>query len=154
MRNNEKRMILILIVITILIFVVWRVVTKKDNKKDSEIQENSISEGEFTKVIDEEGTKVNTSEKLKEEKEAYGFKITNISFEEKGGETILTATVTNNTGSNQKAFWGNIVLLNKSEIEIARIPVMITDTLNGETINVKATITESYANAYNFKLEK
>ena len=153
MKSQEKRMLLILVIVSALIItIIWFATRNKENNNVGGTTEN-VEQGEFTKV-EADGTIVNTSEKLKQTKENLGFSITNINFVKKGNETILTARVTNNTGAEQGSFFGKIVLLDKSGKEIGRIPVMISETQNGEAIDVETSITESYANAYDFRLEK
>ena len=153
MKKQEKRMLLILVIVSALIItIIWFATRNKENNNVGGTTEN-VEQGEFTKV-EADGTIVNTSEKLKQTKEDLGFSITNINFVKKGNETILTARVTNNTGAEQGSFFGKIVLLDKSGKEIGRIPVMISETQNGEAIDIETTITESYANAYDFRLEK
>ena len=144
-------MILILLLVSILIVgIVWLVTRPKTNKTNAS---GSVAQGEFTKV-DNEGTIVNTSEKINEDREELGFSITNVKLEEKNGETIISARITNKTESNQESFFGNIVLFDKQGNEIGRIPTMVSETQKGESIDIEASITESYVNAYDFKLEK
>ena len=153
MKKQEKRMLLILVIVSALIItIIWFATRNKENNNVGGTTEN-VEQGEFTRV-EADGTIVNTSEKLKQTKENLGFSITNINFVKKGNETILTARVTNNTGEAQGDFLGQIVLLDKRGNEIGRIPAMITETENGEAIDIETTITESYANAYDFRLEK
>ena len=153
MKKQEKRMLLILVIVSALIItIIWFATRNKENNNVGGTTEN-VEQGEFTKV-EADGTIVNTSEKLKQTKENLGFSITNINFVKKGNETILTARVTNNTGEAQGDFLGQIVLLDKRGNEIGRIPTMITETQNGEAIDIETSITESYANAYDFRLEK
>ena len=153
MKSQEKRMLLILVIVSALIItIIWFATRNKENNNVGGTTEN-VEQGEFTKV-EADGTIVNTSEKLKQTKEDLGFSITNINFVKKGNETILTARVTNNTGAEQGSFFGKIVLLDKSGKEIGRIPVMISETQSGEAIDIETSITESYANAYDFRLEK
>ena len=153
MKKQEKRMLLILVIVSALIItIIWFATRNKENNNVGGTTEN-VEQGEFTKV-EADGTIVNTSEKLKQTKENLGFSITNINFVKRGNETILTARVTNNTGAEQGSFFGKIVLLDKSGKEIGRIPVMISETQNGEAIDIETSITESYANAYDFRLEK
>ena len=154
MKKQEKRMLLILVIVSALIItIIWFATRNKENNNVGGTTTENVEQGEFTKV-EADGTIVNTSEKLKQTKENLGFSITNINFMKKGNETILTARVTNNTGEAQGNFLGQIVLLDKRGNEIGRIPTMITETENGEAIDIETTITESYANAYDFRLEK
>ena len=153
MKKQEKRMLLILVIVSALIItIIWFATRNKENNNVGGTTEN-VEQGEFTRV-EADGTIVNTSEKLKQTKEDLGFSITNINFVKKGNETILTARVTNNTGEAQGDFLGQIVLLDKRGNEIGRIPTMITETQKGEAIDIETSITESYANAYDFRLEK
>ena len=153
MKKQEKRMLLILVIVSALIItIIWFATRNKENNNVGGTTEN-VEQGEFTRV-EADGTIVNTSEKLKQTKENLGFSITNINFVKRGNETILTARVTNNTGEAQGDFLGQIVLLDKSGKEIGKIPVMISETQNGEAIDIETSITESYANAYDFRLEK
>ena len=151
MKKKEKKMILILVLISIVIIAIVFGVTRGKGSKDTTVQ--NADQGELTKV-EADGTIVNTSEKLKEEKDQSGFTITNINFVKKGDETTLSARITNNTGADQGSFFGKIILLDKNGNELGRIPVMVSETKAGEAIDIEASITESYANAYDFKLEK
>lgn len=165
MKSNEKKEILILIVVAAIIIGIVFSVTRgrKDDPKDNNLKINNDenielsqvnpSYGEFTK-IENDGTVVNTSDKLKEDKVEEGFEISNINYTEKDGHTVLEADVTNMTGSSRTAFMAEIVLLDKEGKEQGRIPVAIPEMQIGETIGAQAGINDQYANAYNFKLEK
>ena len=122
---------------------------------DIEIDKTTLKLKENNQAISDIKNQIEINEsKLKQTKENLGFSITNINFVKRGNETILTARVTNNTGTEQGSFFGKIVLLDKSGKEIGIIPVMISETQNGEAIDIETSITESYANAYDFRLEK
>ena len=159
MRNSEKKGLLLLILVAALIIVAMIIFTKPTQKEEqntnstTQPSQTEIRQGEYTKV-EQDGTVVNTSEKLKEDKMEAGFEISNISYSEKNGHTVLVADVTNMTGKDQAGFMADIVLLDKEGKEQGRIPVSITETKSGETIGIQAGITARYANAYDFKLEK
>lgn len=156
MKSSEKRGLLVLIgVVIIVIGIIW-LITNNKKTKNNEVEtpkNGEVSVGEFTET-ENDGTVVNTSEKLKENKEIEGFKITSIRFEEKDGQSTLIANVTNTSGEAKEGFLVDIVLYDKAGNEIGRIPGNIIETIAGETIEMRAGITESYVNAYNFKLEK
>lgn len=65
MKNKEKKMILILIIMALIIIAIIWSITRGKNNKDNELQ--NTNEEEFIRV-ESDGTIVNTSEKLKEEK--------------------------------------------------------------------------------------
>ena len=156
MKSSEKKGILILILVSIVIIAVIYGFTRgsKDNNTNTNSSQSSNTEqSEFTKT-ESDGTVVNTSDKFKENKVESGFEISNINFSEKDGHTSLEADVTNMTGSAQGNFMADIVLLDKEGKEQGRIPVAIPETQIGETVGIQAGINDQYANAYNFTLEK
>ena len=165
MKKSEKRGILILIIVAIAIIAVVFGLTRSSKNNNTNINSNTnkssnielsqvdASRGEFTKT-ESDGTVVNTSDKLKENKVESGFEISNINFSEKDGHTSLEADVTNMTGSTQGNFMADIVLLDKEGKEQGRIPVAIPETQICETVGIQAGINDQYANAYNFRLEK
>lgn len=168
MKKSEKKAILILILVGVLVIAGIYGVTRLLNRENTSKQNNTEntnknetiemsdvdpSRGEFTQ-IESDGTVVNTSEKLKETKNEDGFELSNISYSEKDGHTSLEADVTNMTGSNQGNFMAEIVLIDKEGKEQARIPVAIPEMQIGETVGIQAGINDSYVNAYNFVLEK
>lgn len=160
MKTKEKKMIIILVVVAIIIIAILLILRKpKDDVGEStnnpvaSVDQQNTKVGEFAKV-EQDGTITNTSQKVKESREMEGFKLSNINLKEVSGETILSARITNITDKKQESFFGNIVLLDKANNEIGRIPVKVSETESGETIEIEASITESYVNAYNFRLEK
>jgi len=169
MKKSEKKAILILILVCVLVIAVIWGMTTLSNRNNNNEQENfnevnknetqremsnvDPSRGEFTQT-ESDGTVVNTSEKLKETKVESGFELSNINYSEKDGNTTFEADVTNMTGSNQGNFMADIVLIDKEGKEQARIPVAIPEMQIGETVGIQAGINDSYANAYNFRLER
>lgn len=151
MKKKEKKGLLILIVVAVLIIGAIWLMTRGDNGEQVATDGNGK---EPIVKVEEDGTKVNVSEKLNKDKVNSGFEISNISYTQSNGETILKARITNRTGSEQSEFFGKIVLLDKSGKTIGNIPIMVSATQDGEATDVEATITEDYVEAYDFRLEK
>lgn len=151
MKKKEKQMILILILVAIVVIAIIYTVTKSNDKENKEI-ENTVKE-EFVQK-QEDGTKVNVSDKLKEEKEIDGLKIGNIQLTEKNGQSVLLAKVTNSTTKDTQAFLVDIILYDKEGNEIAKIPGVVSGAKAGQTVELRVGITEDYANAYDFKIVK
>ena len=149
MKKKEKRMILILVVVSILIIGVIWLVTRP---KKEEIVENEVVE-EFVQVLDD-GTKLNISSKLQEEKTINGLKIGNIQLTEKNGQLVLLADVTNPTEKDSEIFLIDIILYDKTGKEIATVPGIVSPIKAGGKTQLNAGITEKYANAYDFKVVK
>ncbi len=152
MKKKEKRMILILLVVSVVVILgllLWRN-TSKDKEK---IQETNKNKEEFVQVL-EDGTKLNISNKLKEEKIIDELKIGNIQLTEQNGQSILLAEVRNETTKDTEIFLINIILYDKEGKEIAKIPGIVSPVKAGKTEQLSASITEDYANAYDFTIEK
>ena len=158
MKTGEKKGIIILIIIAIAIIVLIFMAIRSKEKTNTNVEQTTqvVEEkvaGEITKT-EEDGTVVNTSTKLKENKEIEGLIVSYIKFTEKNGTTLLTADVTNKTGMAQNGFLVDIVLYDVNGKETARIPASIVSMQEGETIELRAEITENYVGAYDLKLEK
>lgn len=153
MRENEKKGIVILIIVGVMLILCINIF--KGNGKDTEVNKektNRINE-EFVQVL-QNGTKLNTSEELKQVKMIDGLQITNIQLTEKDGQTVLLADVTNTTNTDTRVIGINIIILDKQGKEIAKIPGVISPLKSGATKQLNVGITEDYSNAYDFKVEK
>lgn len=150
-KSNKMLLILILIIVTIAVIAMLCFMAKKGKEKQEE-NANQVVE-EFVQV-QEDGTKVNISNKLKEEKELDGLKIGNIQLTEKDGQLTLLANVTNTTSQDVDAFLIDIILYDKNGNEIDTILGLISPVKAGQAVQLKAGITEDYANAYDFKVVK
>ena len=126
MKKKEKRALLVLIIVASLIIGIIWVATRGD--KDEEVSGGTSGTQEEIVKVESDGTKVNTSEKLNKDKKTDEFEISNISFTEKNGETILKARITNRTKSAQDSFFGKIVLLDKAGKTMGNIPILVSAT--------------------------
>lgn len=167
MKKQEKRNLLILILVAVIIIAVLVSMRNAKNAEGSNVPENNDTVtgqevnpdpkneelGEFEQML-EDGTKLNTSEELKKEKEIEGIKITNIQLTEQGGQTVLLADVTNGTEAETDVIGINIIILDKEGQEIGKIPGAVSPLKSGETKQLNVGITEKYGNAYNFRVEK
>ena len=151
MKKKKKKMLLILILVAIVIIAIVYAVTRPNEKENPNVQ-NTVKE-EFVQQ-QQDGTKVNVSNKLKEEKEIDGLKIGNIQLTEKNGQSVLLATVTNSSSRNTEAFLVDIILYDKTGNQIAKIPGVVSGTKAGQSVELRVGITEDYANAYDFKIVK
>ena len=123
MKRNEKKWILVLVAITVLLIIVLIV---KNSKKEV-TKENSKQLGantqEYVQVL-ENGTKLNTSTKLKETKMLDSLEI------------------------------GNIQLTNKNGTEIATVPGIISPLKVGESTQLNTSMQQDYTGIYDFRVVK
>ena len=151
MKKKEKRMILIIVLVGVLIIaglLIWKNGAKNNNEDGAQQPKE-----EFVQVL-EDGTKLNVSNKLKEEKTIKGLKIGNIQLTEQNGQSVLLADVRNEGTQDVEMFLINIILVDKEGKEIATIPGIVSPVKAGATVQLNAGITEDYANAYDFKVEQ
>ena len=94
MKKSEAKVIFVLVAIMVIVLIIVIANRGKDNKNE-EVVEN-IAKEEFIDVK-EDGTRVNTSNKLAETKKYDGLEISNITLTEKGNESYIRATVKNTT---------------------------------------------------------
>lgn len=148
----KKTRILALVIVGILIVGVIYFVTK-EKKENSEVKEENENIEKYVEIL-EDGTKRNISSKLQEEKELEGLKIGNIKITEKNGQFLLMANVRNTTNKDIQPFYINIILLNENGANIAVVTGAISPIKAGEKAILSASITEDYANAYDFEVTR
>jgi ABC-type transport system involved in multi-copper enzyme maturation permease subunit len=162
MKKDEKIMMLILLIIlgiVLIIFFINKNINKDENnnvegtvqeKTQYEVQENQVEENV---EVQEDGTKLNVSEKLNETKDVDEYKFENISFSTKNGETIISADVTNTSEKETPLKSVDITLLDEEGNEIITIGGLIQALQPGETGDFNATLTLDYANTYDFTIK-
>lgn len=152
MKKSERRIIIVLFLIILFMVGVIYIAIKPKQQRSDETENKKVEE--FV-VVQEDGAKINTSHKLKEEKMLDGLKIANIRLTEQEGETRLLADITNTTANDvEEGFFIDIILYNYEGKEIETITGLVTPIKAGSTKRLSAAITEDYANAYNFKVQK
>ena len=157
MKKEEKKYILILIVVVIIILAVIFFATRKNNKNEEVPQdstiENEVVEDKYVSVLSD-GTKINTSEKIKESKIIDELKLDSLQISEKDGVTTILGTITNDTNQTRGDFSVNVKLVDKEGNEITTITGYIRLLNPGESTQFNCASNAKYVNAYNFELTK
>lgn len=154
MKSNEKKMILVLIIVAIIIIAVLVKVRNSNNGGtaiDNTTDENTVVE-EFVEVL-EDGTKLNVSDKLSETKTFGNYEISNIQLTEQNGQSLILADVKNTGDVKTDVVLIDITLLDKEGIEITTIGGIIGDIEPGATVQLNASATTDFANAYDFTVK-
>lgn len=101
-----------------------------------------------------EDIKVNTNEKVIEDKKVDGIDIKNTSLVVEKGISTLTADVINNTDNDYKLDEYVIVIKDSKEKIIIQIPGYIGEIIkSGETRKIKTSITTDLSDAYSIEYE-
>lgn len=149
MAKKKKRIIILLIVIVLIIVIsVVLINIIKTNKKSGK------SENEIYVEVLEDGTKRNTSNKLKENKKFNDLQISNITIEEKNNQTILKTDVTNLTNTNQGDYAIYIILKDDQGNEIKKIAGYLDHMNPHEKTELNIKTSYDFANVYDFAIEK
>jgi len=167
--GNKRKLIIIGIALSILIIVVviFAFLIKISDQKSDSNSTSSVPNIYFTTLAD--GTKLNTSPKLKMSKQFEGLDITGIQVtaiiptstdEAKNsmikGRTEILATITNNTTETLGGYGVNITFVDDkgNPISKSKAYVEIIELAPGESTQLNGGITENLVNAYDIKIEK
>lgn len=153
MKKNEKRMILILIIVAIIVIAIL-VKVRKGNVEgpvEEEPVKNEVAE-EFVEVL-EDGTKLNVSDKLAETKTFGNYEVSNIQLTEQDGQSLILADVKNIGDTKADVVLIDITLLDKEGNEITTIGGIIGDVEPGAKVQLNASATTDFANAYDFTIK-
>lgn len=134
----------------IAVIIVYLIVQYWNNSNDNS---NNDEEDNYSTVLSD-GSKVNTSSKLKEPKELDGLRITNIELVASGQLTNLVGDITNITHNTIGATTIDIILVNSKGNELATMNFYVKELTANETTRLNASTTFDYSNAYNFILRK
>ena len=160
MKMKAKELLIILLIILFFLIVITIAVNSRDDREVEETpqtpeigvtEENEVEE--FVEV-QEDGSKVNTSEELKKTKTIDGLEISNIRLVENNNVSQVVADVTNPTNGTLGDFPVEIIVLDKEGNEITRIGGYIDRVNAGETVQLNASATSDFANAYDFEIVK
>ena len=149
---KDKRILLLYAVIAIII--IWIVAINVNSNKNNTNQVNT-SEGEQTTTVEEQnGLKVNKSEKMKENKKYKGLEFSNIQFvtNEEKSTTEIYADITNTTKQDMNEQSININILDKDGNILNTFTGTIGELKAGETKTLTAAIAAVYDNAYNIEI--
>lgn len=139
---NKKRVLLLCIVIAFTIIIV-----QFDNKKEP-------SNSKTYYEILENGVKLNTSEKLLQNKKFEQFKITNIKITRENALSTISISIENTGKEPNKGVPINIKFVDNHNKEINTVVAYIPELKSGETRDIDILSTEDISEAYNFKITR
>ena len=158
---KEKRLIIVLILLILLLLIVLIVtVSSKKDKVEKEISQTQemggMEENEVEEFVEvqENGSKVNTSEELRKVKTIEGLEIRNISLVENNNVSQLVFNITNQNNKTLGGFQVDIIVKDKEGKKIATIGGYIDKVKPSETIQLYASATSDLANAYDIEIIK
>lgn len=152
MTNKEKKFLIILVAVAIIIVIGIVIFKNVGKKEENTTPENQVVE-EYVKVL-EDGTRLNTSDKLSQTKTFDGLEITNFQLTEKNNVTVLLGTITNKSNETKGDYPVNIKILDKDGNEIITVGGYISPLEAGQSTQLNCSASFDYANAYDFEIIK
>lgn len=140
MKQKNIKLLIVVVVVVIAIIAIVVAVSSPKNEKEEYVEEL------------EDGTKVNTSEKLAETKTYNGLEFTNIKLSNSSSVTNLYAEVKNTTSNDMSEQLIDINILDKEGNIITTFGGTIAALKAGETTTLNAGIVSNYANAYDIEI--
>lgn len=151
MKKKQLKKIITLVIIIFLIIasiILIKLFTKNASKNNKLDDNNEI----FSKITSD-GTRINISEKLNENKKIDDLDITNIELKSDGQVTQLTALIKNNTGKVKGDYTAKVIFVDSNNTKIAEMGIYIKKLQPGESTILNGKITFDYTNAYNFNIQ-
>lgn len=146
---NKKTISFIIIFILIITIGVSSFFFFRGNGKASE-KDELLKVSEYA-IINNEGVKINISEKLNIDKKNSELKISNIRLTEKDNDTLLEGVITNISGKDileERTI--KIKYVDEKGEELGIIYAVIMPLKSGESTALLASATSDYSNAYDF----
>lgn len=154
MKQNEKILIGVLILILVVVLVVVAVNKGNNKEKNEMLANNEQNIVENNVQILENGTKLNTSSELAEERTIDGLEVSNIKLKENGGISALTADIKNPTAQDKESIKVKVEILDGTGKTITTLRGKIDPVKAGKTAKLNIAVTADVANAHDFKITK
>ena len=152
MNSNQKRWMVLVGIIVVLIIVLAIVFTRR-GEEPSQVGEAQGEENEEIYVTElEDGTKLNTSEDFNNEKRYGNLVISNMQYTEQNGMTVMLADVTNEGSTVHEPEIVTITIYGENNEVITELHPAIGRIEPGETIKINATSTADVANARDYEI--
>lgn len=150
MKKSEKKWIMLLIGISLVIILIIGLSLQGGKKEEEKTEE--VNEEKYTTELSD-GTKINTSEELNKEKIYGNLKIDKIQYTEQEGMSVLLADITNTGSTKHEMEIVKITIIGENDEVITEINAIIEEIDPGETVQLNASITADVSNAKDFKIE-
>lgn len=145
-KKERKRIFTIIgiLLLTIIILLIVKSITKNDENEGEVLTKETYVE------IQEDGTNLNTSNKLKETKKLGELEFSNIRLTSKDGESYVTADVKNTSTTKLGNKFVHITIVDDKGEDLSKVTIYLGDIEAGESITINGKASSDFANAYDF----
>ncbi len=144
----DKRKVRIAVLI-ILVFTIILIVINKNKSVEKPVK--NIQEIVVQNI--EDGTKLNTSNKLKETKKVGNIEISNIQITRKNEKTTLLADAKNIGNNKIDMLELEIILLDKNDKEIGKLTGLLGTIPIGETAQLNVSSTKDFSSVHDVMIK-
>ena len=145
--------IAVMIVLIIALLIFKGTLNKEENVNTTNDVVTNLVVSEFV-TVEEDGTKVNTSEKFATTKTIEGLEISNIKLTEKGNNTQILADVKNTTNKKVEGFFVTISFLDKNGEMMVGLTCFIPTVEANGTATLNTNSQGNFANAYDYTVTR
>lgn len=150
---NLMALIIAIIIIVLVVILIKNIASKNKSKEKTDNTTQTTTEEKYVQTLDN-GTKLNISEKLNEDKKVEDLQLKNIQLTYKNGVTNLLCDIQNNSKQEVKMEDVEIVLLDENGDTIYKMRGFMEEIKPGETKQFNSSITADFSNAYDFKINR
>lgn len=154
MNKSERKQVFIMISVMVVIILILFVIKVVSGNKDESQSAQSNVQNEAYVEKQEDGTKVNTSNKLKETKKLGDLEFSNIRLTSKNGESYLTATVKNVGGSKAGDEFVTITVVDDQGSILTSVDAYLGTIQAGAETTLSSKTSSDFANAYDFTVSR
>lgn len=151
---NVKKIIILILAAIIAVIILGTVFKKEDNREAVRKQQQQLAEVQRNYTTLDDGTQVNTSKKIIEDKNIGTLVISNTQITRKNNITTVIADVKNTGTENAGKFSVNVTFIEKDGDEIANMVGYIQEVKPGETLDLVISGSHNFVDAYDFIIEK
>ena len=154
MNKSERKQVMIMIGVMLAIVIILLIVksTKGDEQENQPIQ-NTVQNEAYVE-IQEDGTSLNVSDKLKETKKLGDLEFSNIRLTSRNGESYLTATVKNTSSVKTGDEFITITVLDENGNTLTSVYAYLGTIDAGQETTLSTKTSSDFANAYDFTVSR
>ena len=170
-KESVKMVIIAILVILLVVFSILlanksKGTTTQVSLEDSKLTEDEIYQEVLTEVLygeekyiahDENGNRVNTSDKMKEAVTVEGesdLEVQGVEISSKDNKTIISGTIKNNGRATLGDEIITLSLEDDTGIELLAVGIYVDEIASGETTTFQTFATIDLANAYSYTVSK
>lgn len=151
---NVKKIVILILVVLIAVISLGLAFKQEDDREAKEKEQQALVDANKNYETLDDGTQVNVSKKLMEDKSVESLIVTNPQITRKNGITTIVADVKNNSTENQGGFSVDLIFMEKDGDKITQLVGYIEKLSPGSSAELLVSGSYDFIDAYDYKIEK